>query len=539
MSYTIGKDTSGSNSSPDPASYSTPYLTIFGNSDLPSQHPDEHTHQRLYVTLVLLVALLLRLYHLSSQSIWVDEMLTLFWSGFTAPLTAIDIFGNLHGPLHTILVFLWTRLAGESEFALRFPSVVFSVLSLIAIYRLILKLSDSRTALIAMAVIAFSPFHIWYAQEARNYSMLLFFSTLSFESFLSLLSQPDRNNFGKYVLLTFAAFLSNMSMAFVVIVQDIFFFVSPRKLSFRSLFMAHILLALLLLPWLIGMYQRVEFHRLARTTPYAESEFLRGGTTFTPFALPYTFFVFSVGYSLGPSLRELHESARLASFARYAPVLVPTAIAFALAFLLGIISFRNRRRLLFLLLLWIALPLAILSFFGVKNFKPFNPRYLMVSYPAYVLLLAEGLRHRRPAFLRLGLGTLILVTMLLSLWNYYNVTEYAKDDFRSAARTLETEFVQGDVLFTEGTYEPLIYYGRRTTKPITFLPLYSTVIADDSRLESYVLEKSREANRIWLMTSRLWDLDPEMRVPALFRRLFVTDREFHYEGVDLLLLSRR
>jgi hypothetical protein len=192
-----------------------------------------------------------------------------------------------------------------------------------------------------------------------------------------------------------------------------------------------------------------------------------------------------------------------------------------------------------LLLLWIALPLALLSFFGVKNFKPFNPRYVMVSYPAYVLLLAEGLRHRRPAFLRLGLAAVIFATMFLSLWNYYNVMQYAKDDFRSAARTLETKFAQGDVLFTEGTYEPLIYYGRQVTKPITFLPLHPQIISDDSKLESYVLEKSREADRIWLITSRLWNLDPEMRVPALFRRLFVTEKEFHYEGVDLVLLSKR
>jgi uncharacterized membrane protein len=295
MSSRGNDNTPGFEPSAGSAPNATPNFTMFGSQEQSSQYVSEYTHQRLYVGLMLLMALLLRLYHLSSQSIWIDEMLTLFWSGIIAPLIPMDIFGNLHSPLHSIIMFLWTRLAGQSEFALRLPSVIFSVLSLIAIYRLILRLSGSRTALVALAVITLSPFHIWYAQEARNYSMLLFFSALSFDSFLSLLSEPNRNNFGKYVLFTFAAFLSNLSMAFVVIVQDVFFLISPRRLSFRNLALAHVFLALLLVPWIVGVFQKVEFHRLVRTAPYAEAEFLRGETTFTPLAIPYSFFVLSVG----------------------------------------------------------------------------------------------------------------------------------------------------------------------------------------------------------------------------------------------------
>ncbi|MCX5801543.1 MAG: glycosyltransferase family 39 protein [Candidatus Eisenbacteria bacterium] len=542
--------------------------TTPGCTDRLDYYADGYRHQRLYVALLILLALFLRLYRLSSQSIWVDEMLTLFWSGFSAPFIPADVFTNLHSPLHSLVMFLWTRLAGESEFALRFPSVVFSVLSLFAIYRLILRLSGPRTAAVALAVMALSPFHVWYAQEARNYSMLLFFSALSFESFLNLLSEPDRKSFGKYVLFTFAAFLSNMSAVFVVAVQDVFFLISRRKLSFRSLVFAHVILAFLLLPWLGEMLHRVEFLRLARTAPYVGTEFLRGQTTFTPFAVPYTFFVFSLGYSFGPSLAELHESARLASFAHYGPVLIPAAIAFSLAVLLGIISLRNRTKLLSLLLVWIALPLVVVSFFAIKNFKPFNPRYLMVSYPAFVLLLAEGLRlggaravgpgasepegtvRRRGmvSFLgtamRLALCALVLGTMLLSLWNYYRVPRYGKDDFRAASRTLEAEFAPGDMVFTEGTYEPLLYYLRHGHSgqggaPITFLPLYPEMVGNDARVRDYVLEKAREANRVWLVTSRLWNLDPERKVPALFQQMFLAEREFHFQGVDVVLYSKR
>ena len=530
---------------PGSAPGSSPPSTTFGGSDQTSPYLAEYTHQRIYVAVILLVALVLRLYRLSSQSIWVDEMLTLSSSGITAPLNPIDIFDNLHGPLHSMIMFLWVRLAGEGEFALRLPSVTFSVLSMLAIYRLVLKLSGPRTAAVALSVMALSPFHIWYGQEARNYSMLLFFSAMSFGSFLSLLSEPGRNNFGKYVLFTLAGFLSNMSMAFVVIVQDIFFLFYPRKLSFRSLALAHVFLLLLLLPWLTGMFQRVEFHRLARTIPYAKSEFLRGETTFTPFVLPYTFLVFSVGYSLGPSLRELHESTQLPNLARHAPVLIPAAVGFSLAFLFGIISLRKSKRLLLLLLLlvWMTLPIAIVSLFAIKNFKPFNPRYVMVSYPAYVLLLAEGLRFRKEVVkrvvIRLVVAILVLVTMLVSLWNYYEAVDYGKDDFRSAAHTLGAEFNEGDVVFTEGTYEPLIYYLRHSGELITFLPLFSETIGDDNVLKNYVLERSQEAKRVWLVESRLWNLDPDKKTEALFRQVFIVEKEFRFRGVDLILLSKK
>ncbi|KPJ60354.1 MAG: hypothetical protein AMJ46_07225 [Latescibacteria bacterium DG_63] len=497
---------------------------------------EDRLSNRALVLVLLVVAAALRVYHLSSQSIWVDEMLTLSSSGITAPLSAIDIFDNLHGPLHSMILFLWTRVAGDSEFALRVPSVLFSVLSLIVIYRLILKLSDSKTALVALALMAISPFHLWYGQEARNYSLLLLLSALSFDSYLSLLSEPGRTNFGKYVLFTFAAFLSNMSMAFLVIVQDLLFFFSPRKLSFRNLVLAHILIALLLLPWLKGMFERVEFHRLLKTEPYPETQFLRGETTFSPLAVPYTCYVFSVGYSLGPGLRELHESAGIAGFSRHLSVLIPAAACFSLAFLFGLISLRKRKKLMLLLLLWLLVPLAIVSLFAVKNFKPFNPRYVMVAFPAYMLIVAEGLRLRTLAFLRVVLVAAIVVVTIISLWNYYHVPEYQKDDFRAAAGVLNAEVTPGDVVFAEGTYEPLIYYCRDT---LPILPLFPELISDEHELESYVLKEAEEADRIWLVTSRLWNLDPEKRVLAQFTKLFGAEKELHFEGVDLTLFLKR
>jgi hypothetical protein len=328
-----------------------------------------------------------------------------------------------------------------------------------------------------------------------------------------------------------------MSMAFVVIVQDIVFLFWPRKLSLRNLLAAHVLLALLLSPWLYGMFQRIEFHRLVRTEPYTAAESLRGETTFAPFALPYTFFVLSVGYSLGPSLEDLHESTRVVLLSGHHRVVALAAVSFGLAFVLGLLSLRDRKRLLLLLLIWLLVPLGIVALFAVKNFKPFNPRYVMVAYPAYVLLLAQGLRWpRRAGVLRKSiavvLAALILLSATLSLGNHYYVKRYWKDDFRSAGAVLNSELARGDVVFTEGTYEPLIYYCRT---PVTFRPLLPGILSDDTTLRNFVLQKSLGAGRVWLVTARVWNLDPERKVLGLFEQLFVIQNEYNFRGVDLRL----
>lgn len=468
-------------------------------------------------------------------------MLTLSSSGITVPLRPVDVFDNLHGPLHSLILFLWAKAAGQGEFALRLPSVVFSVLSLYAVWRLVRRLTGARVAFVALAVMTVSPFHVWYAQEARNYSMLLFFAAMSFEYFLELLEEPRRGVFGKYVLFTLAGFLSNMSMAFAVLVQDVVFLFWPRRLSLRDLLLAHVLLLLLLSPWLHGMFQRVEFHRLVRTEPYAQGELLRGGTTFEPLGLPYTFFVFSAGYTLGPTLRELHDSARMLMVSRHRDVLAFAAVAFAVPFLLGLFSLRGRRKLIWLLLVWLAVPLAVVSFFAVKNFKPFNPRYVMVAYPAYVLLLARGLRWpdgaRLPRKVLSGLLALMVsACTVVSLANLYGSPRYWKDDFRSAASTLTSRLGESDVVFTEGTYEPLVYYGRGE---LALRPLLPELLSDEARVVGFIREKSAGAGRVWLVTARLWDLDPERKALGLFEREFELETESNFRGVDLFLFRKR
>jgi uncharacterized membrane protein len=77
-----------------------------------------------------------------------------------------------HPPLFAILLRLWIEAFGDSIAAARSLSVVFGVLLLPGAFWLGLELFRDRwAALLLTAVMAVSPFHVLYAQEARQYSL--------------------------------------------------------------------------------------------------------------------------------------------------------------------------------------------------------------------------------------------------------------------------------------------------------------------------------------------------------------------------------
>jgi hypothetical protein len=132
-----------------------------------------------------LVAFALYLYQLDGQSIWRDEALSIVRA--RQPLSLLLANRNvvqgvespdLHPPLYFLLLRGWRTLAGESEFALRFPSLVAAVLSIALFGRVGRRIWGRETGLWAAALATLSPFYLWYAQEIRMYTLLVWESLL-------------------------------------------------------------------------------------------------------------------------------------------------------------------------------------------------------------------------------------------------------------------------------------------------------------------------------------------------------------------------
>lgn len=126
-----------------------------------------------WLMLVLtLLALVLRAYHLDFQSLWSDEGISLLRAQQALPRLLREMPVE-HAPGYFVLLHGWIALAGESDYALRFPSLWASVLALPLLYRLGADLGSRRAGAVAAFLFSVNPFQVWYAQEARMYSWVL------------------------------------------------------------------------------------------------------------------------------------------------------------------------------------------------------------------------------------------------------------------------------------------------------------------------------------------------------------------------------
>ena len=89
------------------------------------------------------------------------------------------IAGEPHPPGYYILMLGWTKLFGSSILALRLPSVLFGVASILLVYVLARHIEDTLTALLAAAMLALNGLHLYLSQTARMYSMACFLGLLS------------------------------------------------------------------------------------------------------------------------------------------------------------------------------------------------------------------------------------------------------------------------------------------------------------------------------------------------------------------------
>jgi len=140
----------------------------------------EHNHQRrpqvqvdgLIVVLILLVGFALRIHNLGLQSLWEDELISAVRSSTVTNAISLGSRYVFYGlALHT-----WMQIFATSDFALRFSSVIASMIAVAFVWKIGRQYGTRTTRLYMTAMIAVLPLAVWYAQELRNYSLKLAFA---------------------------------------------------------------------------------------------------------------------------------------------------------------------------------------------------------------------------------------------------------------------------------------------------------------------------------------------------------------------------
>jgi mannosyltransferase len=443
------------------------------------------TRSALALLGLLLLAFALRGYQLPAQSLWYDEGVSWYMTRMPLPALTVWTANDIQPPLYYYLLWLWVRLAGTSEFALRFLSVVFGALTVPLLWVTARRLLGKRAAWLSVLLVALSPLHVYYAQEARMYTLLTFLGLLSSLLLLRLLNFQSADLRAPvvwaYILVTAAALYTHYFAFFLLAAQALYaayqWWGRGRKRIPRLAVPISFSIFLLYLPWLPFLLTRYGADASFWSGPLKLDEVAR--KLLITFSLGETVaeqagLWLSVGYGLIllAGLAMLWRSIRYATRnTQYAPRVACCVL---------------RTDSLVFLLLYLAVPVALVLLLALRTPK-FNPRYAMASSPAFILLIAGGLSALLAAGSRnKPLGTaqhatrntqhvphilfafaliFILATSVYSLSNWFApqaANLFNKADFRATAQVVRERIGPDEaVLLNSGHMFPAwaYYYG--------------------------------------------------------------------------------
>lgn len=169
--------------------------------------------------LILLLAALLRLHELGTQSLWSDEGNSVVQALRSLDEIAQHAARDIHPPGYYWLLHGWRLLTGTSELALRLFSALASVLGVACLYALGRRLYGASAGLAAALLLALNGFSIWYAQETRMYALLALWGAAAPLALVGLIRRPRRANVLALALVNAAGLWTHYAWPFMLLAQ--------------------------------------------------------------------------------------------------------------------------------------------------------------------------------------------------------------------------------------------------------------------------------------------------------------------------------
>jgi len=367
------------------------------------------------------VALVVGLIRLGRPSFWMDESLTALeiqWSYDRALDGYYWLYYSIEKP--------WAALAGSSEAALRFPSVLGTMVACALLVVLGRKLFDRRIALVAGVLLALNPFVVKWSQQARAYTLLLAVSVLAILLLLRALERGTRGAWALYGL-AFSAVIIWHPPAGVVLAPTHLLLVSQR----RERILPHGLVAAVVI-MVLGV-------------PWAAQIAMRS----TGEGVAMNWLTFPTPEVIARALLDVSGAAGL-------------GMLLALGGLWLLHRAGDVDRALWLAT-WAFTPFVVALLISIAR-PIFLDRYLIVASPAFALLAAVALVGvGRPA--RVVLATALVAAVGVGLWQWYSTDEgnWRGEDWRSAVGTVLERRADADaiVVVPWAAHAAAEYYGAR------------------------------------------------------------------------------
>lgn len=121
-------------------------------------------------------------------------------------------------PLHLAFLKIWLAAFPANEFFARLPSAIFGLLGVWTIFSATKKIFNQRVALLAAALLALCPYHIFMSATARGYSLLMLLDILTVFYFYKIFfcGEKTRGNFIVLALANLGLLFTHLTAAFII-----------------------------------------------------------------------------------------------------------------------------------------------------------------------------------------------------------------------------------------------------------------------------------------------------------------------------------
>lgn len=321
----------------------------------------EYKSNGFTIALFLIFADFLRIYNLTYQPLWSDEIDAIKFSSenFWILLGNLAKPGN-NGQLFYLILNSWFGFVGKSTFSLRYLSVLFGVLTVAVAYKVCRKWFDQTLSLFLIVFVGTSPYLVWYSQDGKMYSLLLFVSLLSTLILLYFIETQQLLFLIGYIFLNCIGWYVHLFYVLIIPIHIVIYFtLAEKKRGFWRFLFALFFLILLFFPlgkWIIPMW----------LSPFQTGhEYVKLMTI-----LKIQLFVFSAGFPT--HISQIH------------------VLVFLFLFVFGLLNLWGSKNQRWIILTYFFGPIILLYLISL-GMPVYTDRYLIIISPAFYIVCAIAL----------------------------------------------------------------------------------------------------------------------------------------------------
>lgn len=412
------------------------------------------------ILLILILATVLRFYHIDYQSIWLDEICSIIeanpdikWSDLEATIMVSDP----HPPLYFALMKFLFQLFGYTSLVARVFSAIVGVVGVYAIYLLGKEINNKNTGLLAAFLLAINSFHIYYSQEVRMYALLLLFTVLSYYRLVLYLKQNTYKNAILYGLFTGLMLLTQFFGLFVLVSQLIlllFVLIKKEKtnklLFFKQLLASGLVIIISFLPAL---------NIFIETTK-------KKYTAIQPTTIDTIFLIFKDFVQQSYILLFLYS------------VLIVVCLYYALK--------EKMKQSYLILFSWIIITLALPIIRSYLVTPMIVSRYFITILPAFIIIVSISILKFKYTIIKISLVLFLTTVTFYELFifnDYYN--KIAKTQFREITEFIKKENKENDQVVSNLNWYLTFFFNKKQETKVV-----------DAILENHIQEMISNPNKV-------------------------------------------